>query len=241
MDAICHLWRSPTRGTLAHSREAWARLIGVSATELDAALEELRAFSICEVEQDGNGGVRLSSRRMLRDEKARQSNAEYQRKHRQKAKVRNLSRDCKAENQSQSHSQNHSQIHSHNKDNPPLVPPRGGRSESRASGGDASQAKAEALAPIEWIVKMWNAFPCFHEFEGEPGERTRRRLNKLWLEHPEPSWWVEYFRRIAGTHELTGRLESGFRASLTWALDQNNIEKVLGGHYGKPHPIEEEA
>ena len=245
MDSICHLWRSPTPGTLAFSRGEWSRLIGVTVEEFQAALDEFRAFSICTIEQDGKGVVRLSSRRMLRDEQARSNNALYQRRHRSKAKVSEQSGQGKPEshshsqNHSHSHSQNHSQNHSH--ETPPSPPHQGGRSVAPPHGGKVSESKLEESVPYEVLIRMWNDLPCVNQFRVEPGKATRRRIKKIWLEHPELSWWADYYGRIAGTPELKGYLDSGWCASLTWALEQKNIEKVLGGHYGEPHPIEQEA
>jgi hypothetical protein len=103
----------------------------------------------------------------------------------------------------------------------------------------AVAARTKATAPLDdvpfaRIVKQWNQLPAvkIHHFEGELLGLMRRRLRKLWKNHPDLQWFEDYFGRIAGTDVLTGNLESYFRASLPWALEQKNVEKVLGGQYG---------
>lgn len=138
------------------------------------------------------------------------------------------------------HQEQHQEQQQQQKQEDSPMPPQGGQRESRPSKGNGSGSKSEDPVPYALIVAEWNTLPgALHKFEGEPGKNTRRRLKKLWAEHGDIRWFRDYFRRIAGTKELTGWLDSGFCASLTWALEQNNIEKVLGGHYGDPRPLDE--
>jgi hypothetical protein len=52
------------------------------------------------------------------------------------------------------------------------------------------------------------------------GERDRRRL----------SWWVGYWRRVAGSGFLSGQ-KTDWRADAVWLTGPKNMEKVLSGNY----------
>jgi hypothetical protein len=95
IDILCALWRSQTRGSLTLPLIGWARLIGGSADQAAAVISELVGMRICESNLDENlerkilsgdskAEVRIECRRMTREEKDRQINGLYQKRHREK-------------------------------------------------------------------------------------------------------------------------------------------------------------
>lgn len=82
MDLICHLWRSPTRGTLHMNFDKLAQFLGVDNGTLTDALLEFKIYNTCNV-TEANDFVTIESRRMSREEKVRIGNRLRQTKHRQ--------------------------------------------------------------------------------------------------------------------------------------------------------------
>lgn len=101
MDIICHLWRSGTRGTMTLSQAQWCKLLRVSVTQLSRAVTELCHNRICDIVTTGHEAVTFTSRRMIREEKSRNSATIRQRRHRQSRSVTPPSRDSHRENQNQ--------------------------------------------------------------------------------------------------------------------------------------------
>lgn len=85
IDLLCAMWRSQTRGTLTLSLLGYTRLIRATADQAKAAISELIDMGICDAEidgqkvknlplvTDGNVIVTLINRRMVREEKERNS------------------------------------------------------------------------------------------------------------------------------------------------------------------------
>jgi uncharacterized protein YdaU (DUF1376 family) len=73
MDLICYAWQSPTRGTISYPIDSLSRMLGASREALEAVLKSLRFQGIAEITFDSHANVTVVSRRMLRDEKERDS------------------------------------------------------------------------------------------------------------------------------------------------------------------------
>jgi uncharacterized protein YdaU (DUF1376 family) len=106
MDMLCLMWRSETRGLLEYTPSDWTRVLRVTPKEMLRVVTELKTYGICDIttlERNGKEIVRVTSRRMLRDEKARQSNQLYVQRSRSKIACKVSVSKCKTENQNQSH------------------------------------------------------------------------------------------------------------------------------------------
>jgi hypothetical protein len=79
INALCRMWDAETRGKLSGTAEEIARLCGCTKEEFAVFLEAGKRFKFANLTiRDGN--VTLTNRRMVRDEKARQDNANRQRR-----------------------------------------------------------------------------------------------------------------------------------------------------------------
>ena len=87
IDILCALHNSPTRGVLVMDVEAWARVVSASPAETGACIAEIGRRAIAEVESLSNGDVRISCRRMMREEQSREGHAKRQERYRKKASV----------------------------------------------------------------------------------------------------------------------------------------------------------
>ena len=84
-DCLCVLWSSPTRGSAAYPITGWARLFGCSETEADAAISEIGQMGIADVSHEGDF-IRITCRRMVREQAERDKGRERVARHRDKAK-----------------------------------------------------------------------------------------------------------------------------------------------------------
>jgi uncharacterized protein YdaU (DUF1376 family) len=92
INILCAQWRSQSRGALTLPLTGWARQIGASVEQTKAAISELVDMHICDCPShenvslvtDHNEKITLVNRRMVREEKARESNACRQQRHRNK-------------------------------------------------------------------------------------------------------------------------------------------------------------
>lgn len=86
MRVICHSYRTNEPGKLVGSSERLVRLLGCTGDELRELLQEARVLKFAEVRECADGRVEIISRRMVRDQKARederQAAAERQRRRR---------------------------------------------------------------------------------------------------------------------------------------------------------------
>lgn len=84
MDIICLLWRSNSSGTLALSDAQWLRYLRCSKEEMVSASMELTSYNICVIEVLSADLTSITSRRMARDEKTRDSSRLRQARMREK-------------------------------------------------------------------------------------------------------------------------------------------------------------
>lgn len=122
----------------------------------------------------------------------------------------------------------------------PPSPPAGGTGEVPAQKGKVlvKDSDASDFVSAAWAISAWNALPRIQPWEGALGKTMRRRLKARQREHPD--WgrveWEHYFTRIAGSTITTG--DTMWQPPLSWALEARNMEKILGGAYGDPEPLE---
>jgi len=84
IELIIALWNSETRGVLKTKLSELRLLLGSKTNSIKRILGELRAQNICEIEELEGGGLVIRSRRILREEKAREQTAERVRNHRER-------------------------------------------------------------------------------------------------------------------------------------------------------------
>lgn len=80
---LCHLWRCPNRGQAAHSMVVWGQIGRVATDRARRHFDELEHNEICDISREGvgpNENLTVVSRRMVRDEIARNDNNLRQRK-----------------------------------------------------------------------------------------------------------------------------------------------------------------
>lgn len=82
VDLLCRMWSSQPRGQITSSYPGYARLFGCTADQAKQVICELIDANICDSVTNGHGDVTLMSRRMLRDEQARNQATIRQQKHR---------------------------------------------------------------------------------------------------------------------------------------------------------------
>ena len=79
IDLICVLWNAPTRGKKTLTMEGWAGEIGKGVEDVRPIITELETQHIFSSSRKPNGLITITSRRMVREEKARESNRKRQR------------------------------------------------------------------------------------------------------------------------------------------------------------------
>lgn len=99
---------------------------------------------------------------------------------------------------------------------------------------DAEQRRDDGLGlspfPGEKLRELWNAVcVSLSPVRGINGSRARS-LRARWQEHPDLGWWEDYFRKIAASDFLTGRVKD-WKAGFDWCLKAANVDKVLEGQY----------
>lgn len=113
IDMIGHLREKTKTGSATHSYEDWGKLLVGDVFQIQSAVAEWRKFTICRVVENGDGTVTVSSRRIMREKKARQNankrTEEYRDKQAGDAAVTDSSRPGESPKHSQSHIQSHSQ------------------------------------------------------------------------------------------------------------------------------------
>jgi hypothetical protein len=75
--------------------------------------------------------------------------------------------------------------------------------------------------------------------------RTRQLLSRLWrhqgvtLEIPEPLWMRELPRTLllAATWKLSGRLQGRRRRVVSYCMENNEMERLIGGTRRAPRPL----
>lgn len=85
IDLLSLMWQNENRGELNGTLSELSRMLGLPETEFERLVEELEATKTGDVTRS-NGTIMVVSRRMVRDEKDRNSNAYRQAKHRTKNK-----------------------------------------------------------------------------------------------------------------------------------------------------------
>ena len=83
-DVLCIMWFSQDKGRCNADVTQMKHLWGVDEHTVKAILDEFKACNICAFETDCNGNVTLVNRRMVRDEKERQSTKDRVKKFREK-------------------------------------------------------------------------------------------------------------------------------------------------------------
>ena len=82
IDMLCELWTASVRGLAVHTTLEWARLTGLTESELSTALQELERTDTCTIVRNSNSDVTIACRRMVREEEQYIKHAEYMRKYR---------------------------------------------------------------------------------------------------------------------------------------------------------------
>lgn len=73
IDLLCAMWRSQTRGKLTLSMLGYSRVIGATVDQTTSVIAELTDMHVCDSVTESNGEITLINRRMLREEKQRES------------------------------------------------------------------------------------------------------------------------------------------------------------------------
>ncbi|MBQ6059427.1 MAG: hypothetical protein IJL39_05170 [Clostridia bacterium] len=96
---------------------------------------------------------------------------------------------------------------------------------------EEQQESAVAPVPFEKIRLLWNdTCLSLSKAHGINGER-RVSLSARWEDHHDFDWWTTYFARIEASAFLTGKNDRGWKATIDWALNAANMDKVLEGKY----------
>lgn len=214
MDVLCIMWFSQEKGRCNADVTQMKRLWGVENEAAEAILEELIASKICDVERDCNGNVTLINRRMVRDEKERQSTKDRVKRFREKksnaecnADVTGMKRKCNTASSSSL------------KENTLVV--------SGANNGCPHQeiiSLYHELCPTLPRVRQWTP-------------KRQKQLRARWLsskDYQDTEWWREFFKYIAGKcPHLTGKNDRQWTADLEWICKEENFVKIVEGRYEK--------
>ena len=68
-------------------------------------------------------------------------------------------------------------------------------------------------------------------------DKRVRHINARLDERPDFEFWKELFQKIANTQFLIGESDQGWKAGFDWAINPNNLVKIMEGNYErKPKP-----
>lgn len=84
------------------------------------------------------------------------------------------------------------------------------------------------------VLEAWNKISGVKLCRQPVGPTIGKTLEARIKEQPNPEWWNFFFRQIAESDFLCGRIETArgpFQAGLTWALKPSNRDKILAGDY----------
>ena len=126
------MWDAEPRGVLSLSMPAYSRLIGAPEDQTEALIYELTNLRICNFLTDSNGVLTLISRRMVRDEKARETNRMRASKHYEKKILR---------------------------DSNGILTSHSSFSSSFSSSKPKPKTSSSRLSPDEEFEKFWEAYP----------------------------------------------------------------------------------
>jgi len=97
IDILCFMWWSKKKGTISGTKENLARMVGASKDEFTLFIEEVSTHSFADINVCSNGKITLTSRRMSRDEKAREQTRLRQKRLRDKSDSNALEADLSQE------------------------------------------------------------------------------------------------------------------------------------------------
>jgi hypothetical protein len=159
---------------------------------------------------------------MVREESARKSNAERQKRYRDR--------------------------HYNGENNAKVTPPSSSSSSSATAkdkevspNGDMSSKVSEDACPHKKIIEAYHeALPQCPKVKSWT-EANRKNLRTRWREDKQRQsleWWRKYFAKVAESDFLTGRVQSDrpFVADLEWLVRPTNMGKVLNGRYDNRKP-----
>lgn len=223
MDLICMLWRAEPRGVLSYRMAQWQQLLRCTELELVTALDEFTTFTICDTAIDDHGFVMLSSRRIIKDEKSRESarisSARYREKKARHGEIRERHRKSHISEVISQNQKSESEGSAEGISEPPSASPK---------------ADEPVVFSIDDIRTRWNQIlgvKLCKKIEGALAEKLRRLVKQQ-----DAAWWEELFQEVARSRFLTGKIVSRegrepFRATLDWATGPINRGKILAGNY----------
>lgn len=78
MDCLCDMWFSVTRGTISKPVVGYARLFGCTVDQAKQVIDEIADLGIGDATTESNGNIKLTNRRMVREEYERELNRNRQ-------------------------------------------------------------------------------------------------------------------------------------------------------------------
>lgn len=84
IDCLCNMWWSKERGVLRGTREGIARMVGATQEELERFISEAKSCGFADLEENNDGTLTLISRRLVREEKAKENHKLRQRRYLEK-------------------------------------------------------------------------------------------------------------------------------------------------------------
>lgn len=91
--------------------------------------------------------------------------------------------------------------------------------------------------PQQEILRLFHFHcPSLPKVRVKLSKTNAAHLRQRWKEHPELTWWSDYFEYVETSDFLTGRVEplpgrNLFVAKFHWLILPSNMEKVLNGDY----------
>lgn len=82
MKILCVAWLAPDRGVLERTLPEWSNLLGCPEAQASKIIGDIERLKIADVERNGHGRVKIVSRHMVSEQKAREAARERQRRKR---------------------------------------------------------------------------------------------------------------------------------------------------------------
>jgi uncharacterized protein YdaU (DUF1376 family) len=254
IDILCILHNAPERGRATMTLQGWARVIGASIADAEAAIAELESTNVADIERTGNGDVTLISRRMRGEAVTREQTRKRVERHRLRrtqeppgvngnghSNVNGNAPDTDRRQKSEDRSQNSDQETSF-----PLSPPPAATGPtSDLPLGDMTPPAPNPPIPFAEVLELYNRL-CPSMPRARITDERRKHIRARWLECKRNgdvplTWFANLFGKAEASDLLSGRRPSSdqrfanWRCTFDWLIGPRNAPKVIEGNYDNRH------
>ena len=166
-----------------------------------------------------------------------ETNAERQKRYREKSKKENLTKSEACNTVTDSNALRNAKVTLHNGEVTPLdtdIDTDTDTDEDKDRSANALKSAKPDSCPHQKIIEIYHETLPELTRVMEWTDLRKKLLKSRWLEKPERQqldWWRGYFEEVRLSEFLLGRTDEPFKCSLEWLIRPKNFPKVLEGTY----------